>query len=77
VGSEAVTARRDDHLPLLNELTAPGWFDQPPEELGPEPVERVSDRLLTVLGMALLLVTVVVIVWLVLIAGQAQGTWSG
>lgn len=71
-----MTARRDEHLPLLDELTAPGWFDQPPEELGPEPVGRVSDRLLTVLGVALLLVTVFVIVWLVLLAGLQQGTWS-
>jgi hypothetical protein len=71
-----MTTRRDDHLPLLDELDAPGWFDQPPEPLGPEPAERIADRLLTVLGVVLLLVTVVVLVWLVLIAGQAQGTWS-
>lgn len=61
-------------LPRSDE--ASGWFDQPPEPLGPEPVDRIADRLLAVAGVALLLVTVAVIVWLVLITGQTQGTWS-
>lgn len=71
-------SRRDDDLDLIGELEreTTGWFDEPPEPLGPEPVDRISDRLLTVLAVALLLITVAAVVGLVVLAGLQQGTWS-